>query len=81
MSPLVMSSPELIKIMHAAHHEPEKLEEIKISNLRVPWHNAICLGSMEIGDSDWLQHCPGCGTGSGNAGVSNAWHGSWNCRS
>eukprot|EP00971_Amphidinium_carterae_P290572 5769550-Amphidinium_carterae.1 len=27
MSPLVMSSPELLKIMHAAHHQPEKLDE------------------------------------------------------
>eukprot|EP00971_Amphidinium_carterae_P308910 6138273-Amphidinium_carterae.1 len=61
MSPLVMSSPELIKIMHATHHEPEKLEEIKISNLRVPWHNAICLESME----SEIKPEPGSRVGSG----------------
>eukprot|EP00971_Amphidinium_carterae_P304930 6059614-Amphidinium_carterae.1 len=55
VSPLVMSSQELIKIMNAAHHEPEKLDEVNISNLRVPWHNAICLGSMEIGDESGIE--------------------------
>eukprot|EP00971_Amphidinium_carterae_P088244 1745513-Amphidinium_carterae.1 len=64
MSPLVMSSPELIKIMHAVHQEPEKLEEVKISNLRVPWHNAICLGSMEIVDGSEIQTESGSRVGS-----------------
>eukprot|EP00971_Amphidinium_carterae_P155157 3076814-Amphidinium_carterae.1 len=65
MSPLVMSSPELIKIMHAVHHEPEKLEEVKISNLRVPWHNAICLESMEIEDQSEIKPESGSRVGSG----------------
>eukprot|EP00971_Amphidinium_carterae_P107105 2121757-Amphidinium_carterae.1 len=69
MSPLVMSSPELIKIMHAAHHEPEKLEEVNISNLRVPWHNAICLGSMEIGVESEIDPESGLRAGSGEVQI------------
>eukprot|EP00971_Amphidinium_carterae_P244479 4854510-Amphidinium_carterae.1 len=64
MSPLVMSSPELIKIMQVVHHEPDKLEEVQISNLRVPWHNAICLGSMEIVDESEIKTESGSRVGS-----------------
>eukprot|EP00971_Amphidinium_carterae_P339396 6477172-Amphidinium_carterae.1 len=37
MIPLIMASPELVRIMNATHTDPMVIEEVHISGFHVPW--------------------------------------------
>eukprot|EP00971_Amphidinium_carterae_P349608 6491105-Amphidinium_carterae.1 len=47
MAPLVMASPELVKIMSLAHEDPGHMEEVRIANFRVPWDSETEISSID----------------------------------
>eukprot|EP00971_Amphidinium_carterae_P255802 5078757-Amphidinium_carterae.1 len=50
-----MASPELVRIMNAAHKDPTEVEEVHISGFHVPWEK------QEIPEEDLARMAsPGC---------------------
>eukprot|EP00971_Amphidinium_carterae_P025619 505394-Amphidinium_carterae.2 len=47
MAPLIMASPELVKIMNVAHEDPGHMEEVRISNFHVPWDSDTEISSID----------------------------------
>eukprot|EP00971_Amphidinium_carterae_P099828 1974277-Amphidinium_carterae.1 len=81
---LIMASPELVKIMNVAHEDPEHMEEVRISNFRVPLDIETEISSID--DITARRDDPGTGVYSAVRGrrrltptSSKKWRRQWVC--
>eukprot|EP00971_Amphidinium_carterae_P248353 4930433-Amphidinium_carterae.1 len=93
MVPLIMASPELVRIVNAAQTDPTVTEEVHISGFNVPWERQEMPEIDATGSPGGIvlecsrAHTDQCQRGQrrgkdyGDAAVSEARNGSWYCRS